>query len=272
MKYFLTLYFLTLLTATAAAQGTEVHFKAADGITVYGDIYRNDDTPLDAPLILLFHQAGGDARGEYGPLVDRLLAQGYIALAIDQRNGGGRFGGVNRTIADLDGAEFTYCEAYPDLEAALAYAVKSGFTGKRAVWGSSYSAALVFKLGAEHPDEVDAVLGFSPASGEALADCRPEDYSQQLKVPVLALRPIKEMEHASAAAQLKTFKKQGLQTYIADPGVHGSSMLNAELVGASTDETWAVVLEFLDNSLGEKVRTPITFSNERHGCLHFFNP
>ena len=248
MKHLVTIIASCLVPMLAAAT-TEFSFQAADGVTVHGDIYQAEATPPTAPLILLFHQAGGDARGEYGPLVERLVDQGYIAMAIDQRNGGDRFGGINRTMAGLDGAEFGYCEVYPDLEAALAYAIALGYTGKRAVWGSSYSAALVFKLGAEHADQVDAVLGFSPASGERLAACRPEAYSEKLTMPVLALRPISEMKNPSVQEQLAKFKAQGHQTFVADPGVHGSSMLNAERVGAATEKTWQVVLEFLRESL-----------------------
>jgi hypothetical protein len=45
------------------------------------------------------------------------------------------------------------------------------------------------------------------------------------------------------------FAAQGINAYVADPGVHGSSMPNAERVGAPTEATWTVVLEFLNRSL-----------------------
>ena len=48
---------------------------------------------------------------------------------------------------------------------------------------------------------------------------------------------------------MKEFEAHGIQTYVADPGVHGSSMLNAERVGASTEATWTAVLKFLDAAL-----------------------
>ena len=48
---------------------------------------------------------------------------------------------------------------------------------------------------------------------------------------------------------MKEFERFGVQTYVADPGVHGSSMLNAERVGASTEATWQVVLDFLAATL-----------------------
>lgn len=237
------------LAVAATAKPVEVSFEAADGVRVFGDVYASAEGRA-APIILLFHQAGGDARGEYQRIALRLLDEGYNVIAIDQRSGGDRFGGVNRTLAALDNAEFGYCAAYPDLEAALAYARQAGFSGRLAVWGSSYSAALVFQLGARHEQEIDAILGFSPAAGPPLADCALRPYLDDLKVPALALRPQREFEIESVRAQLEMFERMGVQTYVANPGVHGSSMLSDERVQASTEATWRVVLDFLQANLG----------------------
>jgi dienelactone hydrolase len=246
-----TCLFTLLLTVNAIANPVQVQFDAADDVRIYGDIYRSADGD-NAPVILLFHQAGGDARGEYTQIAARLMENGYNALAIDQRVGGDRFGGSNRTMAGLEDRAYGYCDVYPDLEAALRYMRHEGFSGPLAIWGSSYSAALVFQLGVENSDEVSAVLGFSPASGAPLADCSPLPYLPQLDVPALALRPQSEFEIESVQAQMKEFEAHGMQTYVANPGVHGSSMLNAERVGASTEAAWKVVLDFLDAALRAK--------------------
>lgn len=226
----------------------EISFETADGITIFGDLYASGNGK-SAPVILLFHQAGSDARGEYGGIARRLLDAGYNVLAVDQRSGGSRLGGTNRTVARLGDTDFGYCEVYPDLQATLEYARGAGFDGSLAVWGSSYSAALVFQLAAKNPDDVDAVLGFSPASGGPLADCRPEAYLAALQPPALALRPTNEAAIESVKAQLATFEQRGVKTYIADPGVHGSSMLNEDRVGESAEATWAVVMAFLEENL-----------------------
>lgn len=236
------------VASTGAAKPVEISFDAADGVRVFGDIYASASGKT-APIILLFHQAGGDARGEYLRIAIRLLDEGYNVMAIDQRSGGDRFGGVNRTMAALDNPELGYCEVYPDLEAALVYARDAGFTGPLAVWGSSYSAALVFQLGAKHAAEVDAILGFSPAAGAPLADCALRPYLDELAVPAIALRPQREYAIESVRKQMEEFKSLGVQTFVADPGAHGSSMLSDERVQASTEATWAVVLEFLDANL-----------------------
>jgi dienelactone hydrolase len=237
-----------LIAVSAIAKTEEVSFETSDGVQVYGDIYRSADGD-NAPVILLFHQAGGDARGEYTNIAIRLMENGYNVLAIDQRVGGDRFGGGNRTMAGLDGQEFGYCDVYPDLEAALNYMRAQGFGGPLALWGSSYSAALVFQLGVKNSDQVSAVLGFSPSSGAPLADCSLLPYLVQLELPTLALRPQREFEVEYVQAQMKEFEAHGIQTYIANPGEHGSSMLNAERVGESTEATWTVVLKFLDATL-----------------------
>jgi dienelactone hydrolase len=248
MSRFIVALLVASLANFAAAESDEVSFKAADGVQVFGDVYASPRGERE-PVILLFHQAGSDARGEYTVIAERLQKNGYNVIAIDQRSGGDRFGGVNRTMAGLEDKEIGYCEAYPDLVAALTFAREHGFYGRLAVWGSSYSAGLVFKLAAENSEQINAVLGFSPASGGPMADCSPSDYLDQVKAPALALRPKREMEIDSVRKQKADFEMAGMQTYVADPGVHGSSMLNPVRVAASTEATWAVVLEFLDANL-----------------------
>lgn len=238
------------LCSSAAMAAEQVEFTASDGVRVFGDLYASDGG-RNAPVILLFHQAGSDARGEYSGIAARLQQKNYNVLAIDQRSGGTRFGGVNRTMANLERQDYGYCEAYPDLDAALRYVRDEGLAGPLAVWGSSYSAGLVFQLGAENSDDVDAILGFSPASGAPMADCPLTPFLADLKVPALALRPQREFEIESVQAQMQEFKKHGVQTYVADPGVHGSSMLNEERVKASTEATWQVVLQFLAENLSD---------------------
>jgi len=245
----LTLFMSLAITTSTYSKGLEISFETDDGVTVYGEVYKAADAPMSAPVILLFHQGASNGRAEYEPLVPRLIEAGYHAIAIDQRRGGDRFGGVNRTLAGVGDAEYSYCDVYPDLEGTLKFAKEFGFTGKTALWGSSYSAALVFKLGVDHPDEIDAVLAFSAASGEPMDGCEPEQYSDQIRQSVLALRPIREMQVPYVPGQMKLFEEHGHQTYIADPAVHASSMLNEARVGSSTAATWTVVLDFLEAKL-----------------------
>ncbi len=228
--------------ANTAIKGEEIHFKAADGVTVYADLYLAK-TGKSAPLVILFHQARSNARGEYGPIIPRLTDLGLSVLAVDQRSGGSYFGANNRTV-DALGHSTKYCAAYPDMEAALAYAIQDGFVGPRFAWGSSYSAALVLKLGGDHKDELSAVLSFSPGSGRAMGACNANRYLDSVAVPVLALSPRSEM--AGRQAQFARLKERGYQTFVAEDGVHGSSMLVKNRTNADTSATWDTVVGFLE--------------------------
>ena len=240
--------FVFYVTSDANAAAIDVQFDTRDGITIFGDLYTSSEGK-SAPVILLFHQAQGEARGEYAVIASRLLENGYNILAIDQRSGGNRFGNENRTVMALEQTDYGYCDVYPDLEAALGYVRASGYSGPLAAWGSSYSAALVFQLAGKNKHEINAVLGFSPASGTPMADCALDQFLADLTIPALALRPEKEFGIESVKAQMKEFERFGVVTYVAEPGVHGSSMLSTERVGQSTEATWSVVLEFLASAL-----------------------
>jgi len=228
---------------TKKNETTEVTFYTKDNLKIYGDLYVVNKT---APIILLFHQGGANSRGEYHSIIPILKEEGFNVLTIDQRRGGQRFGNYNRTVAEISRNTFGYCDAYPDLEATLDFATTSNFTGKKIVWGSSYSATLGIKLASENADVIDGVLAFSPASGDPMEGCRPEELIITLKTPLLMLRPSREAEIESVKAQLKLAKEYNHETYVAKNGVHGSSMLVEDRVGNSVDENWTVVKTFLE--------------------------
>lgn len=233
----------------AAPEVVEITFQTIDSVQVYGDLHRVN-TDQDAPLILLFHQGGSNTRGEYPNILPRLLDSGYHVLAIDQRRGGERYGSHNRTVAALDSTiEYGYCDAYPDLEAALQYVKEAGFTGPRVAWGSSYSGGLVLRLGAEYPDDLAGVLAFSPAASGPMEPCAPNNFIPALSLPALALRPGSEMEIESSQQQLALFEQHGHQTFVAPDGVHGSSMLDSTRATGDVEATWNVVLSFLNDTL-----------------------
>lgn len=220
----------------------KIEFSSEDNLTVHGWYYEHDNA---SGSIALFHQAGSNARAEYATIANRLVEAGYRVLAIDQRKGGSRLGGENLTAAQVDEASLSYCDAYPDLEAATRYLYQKGGE-KVVVWGSSYSAALVLKLSIDHPDMVKAVLAFSPASGTPMGDCSATIYIDSLKVPTMALRPGSEAAIESVRDQLNHFEAQGMETYVSPEGVHGSSMLNPERA-TDAEATWKQVLRFLNS-------------------------
>jgi len=235
LEILLTTVFLVLGPSPAPRATT---LTAADGVAVHADYY--PASSAGAPIILLFHQARSN-RGEYRSIAPRLVARGFAALALDQRSGDARWGLSNQTVDGL-GHSTGYLEALPDLEAALVWAQRqAGATGTVVVWGSSYSAALVFLLAARHPDEIDALLAFSP--GEYLA---PEgivaEQAARLDLPVLILAPPSERARAGAIYQAVSSRDKKLE--IPRQAVHGSSMLITER-NAAAASIWPVVDAFL---------------------------
>ncbi len=227
--------------ATKTNTEHEVQFAAADNVSVYADLYLAQAGKA-APLIILFHQAGSDGRGEYGTIIPRLTEHDYNVLVVDQRSGGKHFGSTNRTVEAL-GKSTKFCPAYADMQAALHYAKAQGFSGPRFVWGSSYSAALVLKLGGEHQDDLTGVLSFSPGNGPAMGACNGNNYVDSVIAPTLALSPRNEMR--GRKKQFDILEARGHQTFVAEKGVHGSSMLVEARTKSDTSATWQAVFAFL---------------------------
>ena len=75
--------------------------------------------------------------------------------------------------------------------------------------------------------------------------CRPESAAAGLTVPLIAFRPGREAEIPFVAQQLETLRAQGHEVHVLDPGVHGSSSLVAERVGADVSPAWDLVMDFL---------------------------
>lgn len=232
-------------TAPEAAQRQAARIDAAaspvaltvpDGVLIDGD-YRRAASPR--ALILLFHQAGS-GKGEYATIAPRLAAAGYSSLAIDQRAGGSLFG-VNATAARL-GRPAGYLDAQRDLEAALAWGREQGLP--IILWGSSYSAALVFRVAAAHPQGVKAVLAFSP--GEYLDDKRAvAQAAAAVRVPVFVTSANDAGEVAAARAILAASPAALKRQYVPRAGIHGSSTLIPARNPAGAAANWAAVLDFL---------------------------
>ena len=224
----------------------EITFYTSDSIRVFGDLYEIDKK---AATILLFHQGGANAKGEYKTIIPELIKRHFNILAIDQRLGGQLYGKYNRTVADISYNDFsynyTYCDVYADMEGALNFIIDLEFSKNIIVWGSSYSASLAIQLASKHQNEISGVLAFSPAS-RGMQDCRPDEYFKTIQIPLLLLRPSKEMEIESARNQFSLAQQFSHQVYVAEYGTHGSSMLVEERVKNKVSENWKIVLSFLD--------------------------
>ena len=136
-----------------------------------------------------------------------------------------------------------YAAALPDLEAALAWAQTDNPAGPVIVWGSSYSAALVFVLAARHAGGIQAVLSFSP--GEYLSGIAVRGEAAKTICPVFVTSASDPGEEAAAAAILNAVANPVKRQFKAKTGLHGSSTLRPENRGGA-EPIWQAVLGFLD--------------------------
>jgi dienelactone hydrolase len=218
-----------------------ISFTASDRVKVFADYYSAGSR--EKPLILLFHQAGSN-RGEYATIGATLATLGFNALALDQRSGGNAWGRTNETVKRL-GKSTGYDEALLDLEAALQWAKSSGQTGPIIVWGSSYSAALVFLLAANHRREIKAILAFSP--GEYLrGSSTVRKAAAQVSIPIFVTSAKDPKEIAVAKSILDVAPSAEKTQFVPQiAGVHGSSTLREDQNPDGAEENWAAVKQFL---------------------------
>jgi pimeloyl-ACP methyl ester carboxylesterase len=215
-----------------------VNFSAEDGLTITADLYKI--TGNDAPYILLFHQAGS-SRGEYIEIAPRLNVLGFNCLAIDQRAGGesNEVENMSARTANKIGLETSYTDAWLDVKAALLYAKDELQAQKIIIWGSSYSAALVFALASEFPEDVSAVLAFSPAEYFELEGKKFSDYAANVICPVLITA---EADIEKQAKGIYNNISYDNNTYFTTDG-HGSSVLWSD--NDNNEQYWQQVIVFL---------------------------
>jgi dienelactone hydrolase len=223
-------------TSVAVEPPQHVWARAADGTTVYGAYYKAENPKA---VILLFHQAGS-SKEEYATIAPRLVQAGYSALAIDQRSGGNLFG-TNETAAKL-GRKAIYSDAEQDMVAAVKWAQPVGVPV--ILWGSSYSASLVFSVANTYPGVVKAILAFSP--GEYFPD-KHSTYraAQTLNVPAFVTSSSDAEEVAAAKALVDAVPGGKAEQYVPAVGVHGSSTLIAAKDPKGAEANWKPVMAFL---------------------------
>ncbi len=220
---------------------TTVTFPTTDNLTVTADLYWTGDA--NAAFILLFHQANY-SRGEYLEIAPKLGALGYNCLAIDQRSGGAVNGVVNETSKAAKAARLptAYPDAYADLQSALSYVESTYAPKKLIVWGSSYSSSLALILASEHPNEIAAVLAFSPGEYFKLDGKQVADYAAKIIQPAF-ITSAKSEENAWRAIA-DQIKSAGSVFFVPkESGKHGSSALIKQTPNSA--EYWTAVEGFL---------------------------
>jgi len=190
------LFLLIIVSFLLSAPINTIKISAEDGLSVTADEYLSEDK--NAPFVLLFHRARW-SRGEYRETAPLLNKLGFNCIAIDQRSGDRVNNVENETTrrAAEKKMDTHYLVAYKDMEAALAYVIEKYNPSKILIVGSSYSAALVFRMAAENQEHIDGVIAFSP--GEYFSRLGESDkyisrFAEQVKCPVFVTSAANEKE------------------------------------------------------------------------------
>jgi len=224
-----------------------VEFPSVDHLTVTADLYSTGNKR--APAIVLVHQSGA-SRGEYRQIAPHLVELGFNALAIDSRWGerdrwnevanetAARFG-TAAIAAGNDNAPRRVAQegAAQDVRGALAWLDANGYSGAKILWGSSISANLVLKMAAHPPEQVVAVLSFSP--GEYHSDLPNEVRTaiKDLQIPTLIACGTSEESNSRPIFDAVPSKQKVF--YRAVSARHGASIL------IDDPENWAGINDFL---------------------------
>jgi pimeloyl-ACP methyl ester carboxylesterase len=163
---------------------------------------------------------------------------------VDQRSGRGVDDVANETnkAAKAAGLKTNYTDAYADLEGALKYVITQYAPTKLIVWGSSYSASLVLILAAEHPQEIQAALSFSPGEYFHYQDQSIADFAAKITQPVFITSA--KSEEKSWRGIAEKIKSDGCVFFVPEGnGRHGSSALFEST--PNNAEYWTAVDGFL---------------------------
>lgn len=221
-------------------KGKTVNFTADDGVKITADLYMTSQS--DAPFIILYHQAGY-SRGEYREIAPKLNKLGFNCMAVDQRSGKEVNGIINETNIEAKklNKPTQYVDAIPDLEAAYLYVKYKLKPNKIIIWGSSYSAAIMFYLGSAHYNGVKGILAFSPGEYFKINGKEIKSYASKVKCPVFITSAKNEYDQWKGIYNpIKSTKSSFLPKNV---GKHGSKALWSDNNGH--EEYWNAVTNFL---------------------------
>jgi len=248
MKYFRIILIFLLLTLSSKAQsnlafdGETINFKASDGLEVTADLYMAHQS--NAPFIILYHQAGY-SRGEYKSIAPKLNEMGFNCLAVDQRSGDKVNGVSNKTHQEAlrKNLPTEYLDAIPDIEAAYLY-VKYGVKPQKIIlWGSSYSAAILFYMGSEHHHNISGILSFAPGNYFKINNKELASYAAKVTCPVFVTSAKSEYNNwKNIYDNIRSEKTSFLPE---SEGKHGSKALWSS--NPSHEAYWTAVEKFLND-------------------------
>lgn len=275
-KFLLCLSMLLLL-ACEQNEWQKVSFNSTDGLKVTADLY--DANAPEAPIILMFHQSAS-SRGEYRRIAPILREKGFNCLAVDLRWGkqdfwdkvpnetGARSGSVEVIDNYEDTPEYREKEVWPrmwaslpDMEAAISWVRKEGYSGKLITWGSSFSAMLQFKLATTHSDMIDGMIGLSPGEYNETDTTMLSSWARKTKQPVLIVAGSDTAEYQMTRPVFELLTNKKSQYHWAEKGRHGSSILMNDSLN------WEPVWQFLHQFKSYKAEDYLGFVKETETWL-----
>lgn len=219
-----------------------IQFSSGDGIQVTADLYMTANSR--APFIILYHQAGY-SRGEYLEIAPKLNSMGFNCMAVDQRSGNKVNGIENETHKEAvaQNLKTDYLDALTDVEAAYLY-VKYGINPEKIIlWGSSYSAALMFYMGSEHHKNLSGILAFSPAEYFKVNGKEIKNFAKRVTSPVFVTST--KSEYPKWKSIYESLRSDKFSYIPEGEGSHGSKALWTENPGHEL--YWQAVGSFLNS-------------------------
>lgn len=234
-----------ILALTPLAYGGEpikpalVTFPAQDGFTIFADLYRADNLPGPAPIVILLHMYNSD-RSTWKPLAELLAAEGCIVLAPDLRGHGES--ATTTTRAQVEARDTAiFRDMQKDLRGAYDFlAARPDVDRTRfALVGASVGCSVALQYAAADPS-VDAVVCLTP--GMNYLGLQSEGDMRQLRGRrILLVATADEREAVDRLAPLAS----GTQKLIFEKGrAHGTTMFG-QPYGVER-----AVLNFLGDALG----------------------
>lgn len=226
---------------TSDLNGEKISFLSLDSLEITADLYTSDSS--DAPHIILFHQASF-SRGAYRNIAPKLNKLGYNCIAVDLRSGHKAQGVLNETCKRAIAAnkKIRFSDAVQDAEAAVVYVRDSLKATRIIVWGSSYSASIAIYLGSQYPQDIEAILSFSPGEYLKINEQSIASFAPDVQCPVFITSGKRERKkwdkiYKNISAQKSFFlPKKG--------GAHGSKALWEKKKGH--EAYWTAVKSFLE--------------------------
>ena len=256
-----------------------VSLNSADGLKINADYYPANIK--NATLLILLHQSGS-SRGEYTTIASRLQVLGYNCLAVDLRwgrkdpwnhvdNETSRYSGAYEVIENYQNtSEYRktkvwplMLESYQDMEAALKWSNTNHPESKIVVWGSSFSAMLQFKLGAEHPEEIDGMVSYSPGEYHETDTLMLSRWTPKINHPIFIGSGKSNEELTMTQAVFNQLSSPLNVHYQSTKGTHGSSIL------IDDEENWQPLLTFLSQFNTQKgPMTHLSYAAEAAEWIH----